>query len=101
MKSIRWTRQLAGRELSSPRGSEVASHELAGCELTRSLGTRSLAGRWLHWQLGRWSPGHWQLVCWSPGRWLVGRRSRARQVAGCPAIYASWRRLIGLLGRKV
>ncbi|KAL0451328.1 UNVERIFIED_CONTAM: hypothetical protein Slati_1110900 [Sesamum latifolium] len=36
MKSIGWTRQLAGRELSSPRGSEVASHELAGCELTRS-----------------------------------------------------------------
>ncbi|KAL0420559.1 UNVERIFIED_CONTAM: hypothetical protein Slati_3078800 [Sesamum latifolium] len=43
MKSIGWTRQLAGRELSSPRGSEVASHELAGCELTRSRDTRSLA----------------------------------------------------------
>ncbi|KAL0416792.1 UNVERIFIED_CONTAM: hypothetical protein Slati_3511100 [Sesamum latifolium] len=42
------------------------------------------------------TPGRWR-----PGRWLAGRRSRARQVAGWPAIYASWRRLIGLLGRKV
>ncbi|KAL0439503.1 UNVERIFIED_CONTAM: hypothetical protein Slati_2433300 [Sesamum latifolium] len=62
MKSIGWTRQLAGRELtgrllSSPRGSKVATHELTGCELTRSL---------------------------APGRWLVARRSLARQdqVAG-------------------
>ncbi|KAL0458324.1 UNVERIFIED_CONTAM: hypothetical protein Slati_0459600 [Sesamum latifolium] len=60
MKSIGWTRQLAGRELSSPRGSEVASHELAGCELTRSQATSS------------------------PGRWLVARRSLAcsSQIAG-------------------
>ncbi|KAL0445834.1 UNVERIFIED_CONTAM: hypothetical protein Slati_1711300 [Sesamum latifolium] len=32
---------VAGRELSSPRGGEVASHELAGCELTRSQATSS------------------------------------------------------------
>ncbi|KAL0401961.1 UNVERIFIED_CONTAM: hypothetical protein Slati_4226000 [Sesamum latifolium] len=57
MKSIGWTRQLVGRKLSSPRGSEVASHEFAGCELTRSLETRSLASR--------------SQVASSPGRWLA------------------------------
>ncbi|KAL0439506.1 UNVERIFIED_CONTAM: hypothetical protein Slati_2433600 [Sesamum latifolium] len=72
MKSIGWTRQLAGRLLSSPRGSKVASHELAGCELTRSLGARSLA---CSSQVVS-SPG--------PSRWLVARRPLARQdqVAG-------------------
>ncbi|KAL0427617.1 UNVERIFIED_CONTAM: hypothetical protein Slati_2936500 [Sesamum latifolium] len=137
MKSIGWTRQLAGRELISPRGCQVASprarrvrahqvasHELAGCELTRSQATSSqganspdredqVAG--LARSLACSSPGCWLVARRSlahqdqvaglgrctPGRWLAGRRSQTRQVAGWPAIYASWRRLIGLLGRKV
>ncbi|KAL0420743.1 UNVERIFIED_CONTAM: hypothetical protein Slati_3097200 [Sesamum latifolium] len=41
MKSIGWARQLAGRELSTPRGSKFASDELAGCKLTRSQATSS------------------------------------------------------------
>ncbi|KAL0448920.1 UNVERIFIED_CONTAM: hypothetical protein Slati_1448400 [Sesamum latifolium] len=39
-------------------------------------------------------------VASSPGPGRGDTRSRASQVAGWPAIYASWRRLIGL-GRKV
>ncbi|KAL0411301.1 UNVERIFIED_CONTAM: hypothetical protein Slati_3719800 [Sesamum latifolium] len=65
---------------SSP-GRQPRARRVRACQVA---GTRSL------------SPGRWKL-----GRWLAGRRSRAHQVAGWPAIYASWRRLIGLLGRKV
>ncbi|KAL0445667.1 UNVERIFIED_CONTAM: Retrovirus-related Pol polyprotein from transposon RE2 [Sesamum latifolium] len=60
--SIGWTRQLAGRELSSPRGGEVDSHELVGCELTRSPVTSSQGAS-------------------SPGRWPRARRMRAHQLA--------------------
>ncbi|KAL0445325.1 UNVERIFIED_CONTAM: hypothetical protein Slati_2255200 [Sesamum latifolium] len=59
----------AGRDLSSPRGHQVASHELAGCELTRSLACSSQVAARQDQVAG--SPG--------PGRWLVARRSLARQ----------------------
>ncbi|KAL0420588.1 UNVERIFIED_CONTAM: hypothetical protein Slati_3081700 [Sesamum latifolium] len=60
------------------RGSEVASHELVGCELTRSLGTRSLACS--SQVASSRSLGSRSLACSSqvasspgPGRWSPGR----------------------------
>ncbi|KAL0411424.1 UNVERIFIED_CONTAM: hypothetical protein Slati_3732100 [Sesamum latifolium] len=60
-----------------PRGSKVASHELAGCKLTRSLGTRSLATRSLVTRslatrslVTRLLASRLQVAS-SPGRWLA------------------------------